>query len=154
MPVRMVLAFLLVVAMVASSRADAGSEDALIDELERSGLLAPQSTLDEHLTATVRRQLVETGISVEPGLRCRVLLSDKLESSTIGRTILLSRGLLAVLRTNRQLEIVLRHEVAKIANYSRRTAIKFAARASGTPITSVRAMPVVTPGSVRATGQP
>jgi hypothetical protein len=59
--------------------------------------------------------MVTNNISIEPEVRCRVLLTSPLESFTIGHTIVISRGLLDVLPDEASLAMVLAHELSHIA---------------------------------------
>jgi hypothetical protein len=64
---------------------------------------------------TVTNNLLLTNDLDIPGVRCRVLLTTPLESFVVGRTIILSRGLLDVLPDEATLAAVLAHELAHIA---------------------------------------
>ena len=90
------------------------AEDNVVDRLERSALLAPQSPVDKILETVVNNLLVTNNLTIEPDIRCRVLLTAPIESFTIGHTIVLSRGLLDVLPDEASLGAVLAHELGHI----------------------------------------
>jgi Peptidase family M48 len=84
----------------------------LIDRLEKAGFLAAEGEVDETLNAVVHNLLAGNDISVDVG--CRVLLTTPLESFSIGRAIIISRGLLDVLPDEASLAMVLSDELAHI----------------------------------------
>ena len=91
------------------------AEDNVLERLQNSGLLAPQSDVDKVLMTVINNLLVTNNIDIQPGVRARVLLTTPLESFTIGHTIVVSRGLLDVLPDEASLAMVLSHELAHIA---------------------------------------
>jgi hypothetical protein len=88
-------------------------EDNLVERLQVAGLMAPDGEVD-HILQTVTNNLLFTNDLDLAGVRCRVLLTTPLESFVVGRTIVLSRGLLDVLPDEATLAAVLAHEVAHI----------------------------------------
>ncbi len=102
---------------VESSRAwEAEAEDNVIRRLERSGLLAPSGPVDRILETVVSNLEITNNLSIEPAVRCRVLLTTPLESFTIGHTIVVSRGLIDVLPNEASLALVLAHELGHITS--------------------------------------
>jgi hypothetical protein len=89
------------------------SEDNLVERLQVAGLMAPDGEVD-HVLQTVVNNLLLTNNLYLPAVRCRVLLTTPLESFVVGRTIILSRGLLDVLPDEATLAAVLAHELAHI----------------------------------------
>jgi hypothetical protein len=89
------------------------SEENVIDRLERSGLIAPKGDVDNVLDTVVNNLLATNDLNVE--VRCRVLLTTPLETFTIGRTIVISRGLIDVLPDEASLAMVLSDEIAHVA---------------------------------------
>jgi hypothetical protein len=75
--------------------------------------MAPDGEVDRILQ-TVLNNLLLTNHLYLPAVRCRVLLTTPLESFVVGRTIILSRGLLDVLPDEATLAAVLAHELAHI----------------------------------------
>jgi len=90
------------------------AEDNVLDRLERAGLLAPQGEVTKVLQTVVNNLEITNNLSVQPDVRCRVLLTTPLESFTIGHTIVISRGLLDVLPDEPALAMVLAHELGHI----------------------------------------
>lgn len=87
--------------------------DILVERLQVAGLMAPDGNVDRILETVLNNLLVTNDLDL-PGVRCRVLLTTPLESFVIGRTIVLSRGLLDVLPDEATLAAVLAHELAHI----------------------------------------
>ncbi len=91
------------------------AEDNVLDRMERAGVLAPAGEASKVLETVVNNLEVTNNISVDPEVRCRVLLTTPLESFNVGHTIVVSRGLLDVLPDEASLAMVLSHELAHIA---------------------------------------
>jgi hypothetical protein len=90
------------------------AEDNAIERLQKIGLMAPPGDVDKILLTVVNNLLVTNNIDLQGDIRCRVLLTSPLESFTIGRTIVVSRGLLDVLPDEASLAAVLAHELGHI----------------------------------------
>jgi hypothetical protein len=90
------------------------AEDNATDRLQKIGLLSPPGDVDKVLLTVVNNLLVTNNIDLQGDVRCRVLLTSPLESFTIGRTIIVSRGLLDVLPDEASLAMVLAHELSHI----------------------------------------
>lgn len=88
-------------------------DDKLVERLQIAGLMAPDGEVDHILEAVVNNILITNNLDI-PAVRCRVLLTTPLESFVVGRTIILSRGLLDVLPDEATLAAVLSHELAHI----------------------------------------
>src|SRR5258707_4840419 len=71
-------------------------DDNVVERLQVAGLMAPNGEVDRILETVVNNLMVTNAIDLA-GVRCRVLLTTALESFVMGRTIVLSRGLHAVL---------------------------------------------------------
>jgi hypothetical protein len=99
------------------------AEENIIDRLEKSGLLAPKGDVDNILNTVVNNLIVTSNLNVDA--QCRVLMTTPLESFTVGRTIVISRGLLDVLPDEASLAMVLADELAHVA-LGHRTATQFA----------------------------
>jgi hypothetical protein len=89
------------------------AEENVLDKLERSGLLAPKGDVEQVLNTVVNNLVVTSELNLEA--QCRVLLTTPLETFSIGRTIVISRGLLDVLPDEASLAMVLSDELAHIA---------------------------------------
>lgn len=90
------------------------AEDNILDKLEQAGVLAPVGEVDNVLQTVVNNLEITNELAVEPEIRCRVLLTTPLETTTIGHTILISRGLLDVLPDEASLAAVLAHSLGHI----------------------------------------
>ncbi|PYV18660.1 MAG: hypothetical protein DMG07_03440 [Acidobacteria bacterium] len=90
------------------------AEENVIERLERAGLLAPRGDVDKVLETVVHNLEITNQVSIEPEVRCRVLLTSPLESFTVGRTIVLSRGLIDVLPDEATLAAMLAHELGHV----------------------------------------
>src|SRR5580693_1569108 len=90
------------------------AEDNAVERLQKIGLLAPPGDVDKILLTVVNNLMVTNNIDLQGDVRCRVLLTSPLESFTIGRTIVMSRGLLDVLPDEASLAMILAHELAHI----------------------------------------
>ena len=88
-------------------------EDDVVERLQLAGLMAPDGGVDRILETVVNNLLVTNDLDLA-GIRCRVLLTTPLESFVVGRTIVVSRGLLDVLPDEATLAAVLSHELAHI----------------------------------------
>ena len=91
------------------------AEENAIERLQKIGLLAPPGEVDKVMETVVNNLIVTNNLTHIPDVRCRVLLTEPLESFTIGRTIVVSRGLLDVLPDEASLAMVLAHELSHIA---------------------------------------
>lgn len=89
------------------------AETNIIDRLQKSGLVAPPGPVDDILNIVVNNLVVTNSLGVEA--KCRVLLTTPMETFAVGRTIVISRGLLDVLPDESSLAMVLSTELAHIA---------------------------------------
>jgi hypothetical protein len=85
-----------------------------LDRLEQAGLLAPEGEVDKILETVINNLQVTNNLNIQPDVHARVLLTLPLESFTVGRTIVLSRGLIDVLPDEATLAAVIAHELAHI----------------------------------------
>ena len=90
------------------------AEENVVRRLEDAGLLAPKGKLDAILETVVTNLEVTNNLEMDPPVHCRVLLTTPLESFTIGRTIVLSRGLIDVLPDEASLAAVVAHELGHV----------------------------------------
>jgi hypothetical protein len=102
-------------APVASQRAwERQAEENVLERLQRASLLATPGEVDKVLETVINNLEITNNITVEPEIRCRVLLTAPMETFTIGHTIVVSRGLLDVLPDEATLAVILSHEMAHI----------------------------------------
>jgi hypothetical protein len=90
------------------------AEDNVLDRMQRAALLAPDGDVDKVLNTVVQNLEVTNNLEIAPEVRCRVLLTQPMESFTIGHTIVVSRGLLDALPDEASLAAVLAHELGHI----------------------------------------
>lgn len=88
-------------------------EDEVVERLQVAGLMAPDGEVDQVLQTVVNNLLITNNLEIA-AVRCRVLLTAPLESFVVGRTIVVSRGLLDVLPDEATLAAVLAHELGHI----------------------------------------
>jgi hypothetical protein len=90
------------------------AEENVLERFEKAGLLAPEGDVDKVLQTVVNNLAITNKLDLQPGVRCRVLLTSPFESFTIGHTIVLSRGLIDVLPDEASLSMILAHELGHI----------------------------------------
>lgn len=88
-------------------------EDAVVERLQVTGLMASDGEVDQILETVVNNLQVTNELDIA-AVHCRVLLTTPLESFVVGRTIIVSRGLLDILPDEATLAAVLAHELAHI----------------------------------------
>jgi hypothetical protein len=100
---------------VAAERAwERQAEENILERMQRAGLLAPTGDVEKVLQTVVDNLMITNNLTLEPEVRCRVLLTSPIESFTVGHTIVVSRGLLDVLPDEATLAAVLAHELSHI----------------------------------------
>jgi hypothetical protein len=90
------------------------AENNVLERLTKAGLLAPPGPVDAVLETVLNNLQVTNDVQFDPPLRVRVLLTSPFESFTVGRTIVLSRGLIDVLPDEASLAMVLAHELSHV----------------------------------------
>jgi hypothetical protein len=88
------------------------AEENLLARLEKGGFLAPAGPVDVVLNTVVNNLIVSGSLNIEA--HCRVLLTTPIETFSIGRTIIISRGLIDVLPDESSLALVLADELSHI----------------------------------------
>ena len=88
-------------------------EDIVVERSQVAGLMAPDGDVDRILQTVLDNLLITNNLDIA-GVRCRVLLTTPLEAFVMGRTVVLSRGLLDVLPDEAVLAAVLAHELAHV----------------------------------------
>jgi hypothetical protein len=88
------------------------AENNELDALELNGLLAPPGEVDKLLNTVVNNLEVTDNVDTQIDLRCRVLLTSNLEMSSVGNTLVLSRGLIDVVPNEETLATLIAHAMA------------------------------------------
>jgi hypothetical protein len=99
------------------------AEENVLERLDKAGLLAPKGEVDQVLNTVVNNLLATNNLNID--VECRVLMTTPLETFSVGRAIVISRGLIDVLPDEASLAMVLAGEVAHIA-LGHRTETQFA----------------------------
>ncbi|MBX6361006.1 MAG: hypothetical protein IRZ03_13105 [Acidobacterium ailaaui] len=87
----------------------------VLERLETAGLLAPPSEIDAILDQIITNLQVPSGVAWKEPIHCRILLTAPITATSIGNTILVSRGLLETVPDEGALAAVLANELAQIA---------------------------------------
>ncbi len=90
------------------------AENNVLDRLVTAGLIAPPSDFDKVLETVVNNVVIGNNLTLPADIHCRVILTQPLESMSVGNTILLSKGLVDTLPTEEDLAAVLSFELAHI----------------------------------------
>jgi hypothetical protein len=94
------------------------AENNVIDRLVEAGLVAPLDSggyEEKVLGQIVINLVVPNNLAFTDQIRCRVLLTDTVETTTVGNTILISKGLLDSLPSEEAIASVISMELAHIA---------------------------------------
>ena len=94
------------------------AEENVLDRLEQAGLVAPLTPggyENKVLDQIVINLVVPNNLAFTDQVHCRVLLTDTIEATTVGNTILLSKGLLDSLPNEESIASVISMELAHIA---------------------------------------
>jgi hypothetical protein len=91
------------------------AENNVIDRLVQAGLLAPPSDFDKNLEQIVTNLEVPNNLNFPDPVHCRILLTTTVEATTIGNTILLSKGLIDTLPNEESIAGVVAFELAHVA---------------------------------------
>jgi hypothetical protein len=90
------------------------AENNVLDRLVEAGLLAPPSDFDKNLEQIVTNLAVPSNLEFTDPVHCRILLSDTIEATTVGNTILLSKGLIDTMPNEESFASVISLELAHI----------------------------------------
>jgi hypothetical protein len=91
------------------------AENNVIDRLVQAGLLAPPSDFDKNLDQIVINLSVPNNLNFPDPVHCRILLTTTVEATTIGNTILISKGLIDTLPNEEGFASVVAFELAHVA---------------------------------------
>ena len=90
------------------------AEDNVLDRLVQAGLLAPPSDFDKKLEQIVINLEVPNNLNFPDPVHCRILLTTTVEATTVGNTILISKGLIDSLPNEESIASVVAMELAHI----------------------------------------
>ena len=90
------------------------AEANVVERLEKASLLATPGEVEKVLDTVINNLEVTNNISLDRPVTSRILLTAPFESFTIGRTLVLSRGLIDVLPDEASLAMMLAHELAHV----------------------------------------
>jgi hypothetical protein len=93
---------------------DLQAENNIIERLQRQGLIAPKGEVDKILETVVNNLEVTNNLNLDPDVRCRVLMNSTIESFDVGRTIVLSRGLIDVLPDEASLAAIIAKDLGHV----------------------------------------
>ena len=103
------------IAPVLSQRSwETQAENNILERLTKAGLLAPPGPVDGVLETVLNNLQITNNVAFDPPLKVRVLLTSPLESFLVGRTVVVSRGLIDALPDESSLAMVLAHELAHV----------------------------------------
>ena len=91
----------------------------VLDKLERAGILAPHSSFDSVLDQIVVNLSVPNDLAFAEPVHCRVMLTTPIEATTVGSTILISKGLIETLPTEEAIASVVAFELAQLMKATR-----------------------------------
>jgi hypothetical protein len=86
----------------------------ILDRLERAGILAPHSSFDSVLDQILINLSVPNDLTFTEPVHCRVMLTTPIEATTIGNTILISKGLIETLPNEESIASVVAFELAHL----------------------------------------
>ncbi len=94
------------------------AENNVIDRLEQAGLVAPLSGANGYEQTVLDQILINLAVpnnlAFSSPVHCRVMLSDTVEATTVGNTILISKGLIDTLPNEEAIASVVSLELAHI----------------------------------------
>jgi hypothetical protein len=105
---------------------DLQAENNILDKLQALGLIAPKGEVDKVLETVVNNLEVTNNLNLDPDVRCRILMTSTIESFALGRTIVLSRGLIDVLPDEASLAAMIARELSYILVDSKPVDTRFA----------------------------
>jgi hypothetical protein len=86
----------------------------ILDKLERAGILAPPSSFDSVLDQIVVNLSIPNDLAFAEPVHCRVMLTTPIEATTVGSTILISKGLIETLPNEEAIASVVAFELAHV----------------------------------------
>jgi hypothetical protein len=86
----------------------------ILDKLEHAGILATHSSFDSVLDQIVVNLSVPNDLAFAESIHCRILLTTPIEATTVGNTILISKGLIETLPNEEAIASVVAFELAHL----------------------------------------
>lgn len=90
------------------------AEDNVVDRLVQAGLVAPQGDFDKILEQITTNLVIPNNLNFSSPVHCRILTTSTLEATTIGNTILISKGLIDTLPNEESIASVVAFELAHV----------------------------------------
>ena len=91
------------------------AEDNVIERLVKAGLVAPPSDFDKTLEQIVTNLAVPNNLNFPSPVHCRIMMTTTVEATTVGNTILISKGLIDTLPNEESIASALAFELAHVA---------------------------------------
>ena len=91
------------------------AEDNVIDRLVKAGLVAPPGVFDKTLEQIVTNLAVPNNLNFPSPVRCRIMMTTTVEATTVGNTILISKGLIDTLPNEESIASAMAFELAHVA---------------------------------------
>lgn len=86
----------------------------ILEKMERAGVLAPRGSMDKILDQIVTNLAVPNDLAFTEPLQCRIMLTTPIEATTVGNTILVSKGFIETLPSEEAIASVIAFELAHI----------------------------------------
>jgi hypothetical protein len=83
--------------------------------MSRSGVLAPKGSFDKILDQIVVNLSIPNNLTFAEPVHCRIMLTTPIEATTVGNTILLSKGLIETLPNEESIASVIAFELAHLS---------------------------------------
>lgn len=90
------------------------AENNVLDRLVEAGLLAPPSDFDKALEQIVTNLAVPSNLEFTDPVHVRVLLTDTIEATTVGNTIIVSKGLIDTMPNEESFASAIAYELSHI----------------------------------------
>ena len=90
------------------------AENNVLDRLVEAGLLAPPSDFDKNLEQIVTNLAVPSNLEFTDPVHCRIMLTDTIEATTVGNTIIISKGLIDTMPNEESFASIISLELAHI----------------------------------------
>jgi hypothetical protein len=91
------------------------AEDNVIDRLVKAGLIAPPGAFDKTLEQIVTNLAVPNNLNFPSPVRCRIMMTTTVEATTVGNSILISKGLIDTLPNEESIAAAMALELAHVA---------------------------------------
>ncbi|MBZ5626441.1 MAG: M48 family metalloprotease [Acidobacteriia bacterium] len=91
---------------------DSQAEDNVLSRLYEAGLLATPGQVEKLLDQVLTNLIIPNGVVLPQPIRCRIILTSRLEAFSVGKTIVVSRGLIDVAPDESAIALILAHQLA------------------------------------------